>query len=242
MTLTVKGGILISVKKFKETKMLNIKGAIFDCDGTLVDSLGFWEILYTKIGETFFSGKDFKPAPADDKAMRTQSIYYLGDVLHNNYGIGENSESVSEWAKGMLQWYYREVVELKAGVRELLSHMKEQGIKMCIASASEAEDIRFILDRHGILDYFEAIVSCTSVGAGKDKPDVFFEAEKVLGTPHEATWVFEDSLLAIETSKKAGFKVAGAYDKHGFGREEAKKLSDFYVDLGESFLKLLPLI
>jgi HAD superfamily hydrolase (TIGR01509 family) len=218
---------------------MNIKGAIFDCDGTLVGSLGFWEAFYTKAGEHFFGDPDFKVDPADDRAMRTQSVYYLSELMHNKYGMGESVEALCVWTSDLLGWYYDEVVELKKGVRELLAYLKSRNVRMCIASASEADAIRRVLGRHHVLHYFEDIISCTKVGAGKDKPDVFFAAEKFLGTKRNETWVFEDSVLAIETAKSAGFPVVGVYDACTFGQEQAQALSDAYVAKGGSFAELI---
>ena len=219
---------------------MDIKGAIFDCDGTLIDSLGFWDIFYKKIGEVFFGGREFLPEPADDKAMRTQPVSFLGKLLHEKYGVAENPQALIGWTLDLFAWYYREIVELKAGVKEFLAHLKQQGIPMCIASAAETSLIKLVLGKHDVLDYFEDIISCTAVGAGKDKPDVFLAAEKFLGTPHAETWVFEDSLLAIETAKKAGFPVVGVYDAHTFGQDRARTLSDEYIEDKDSFARLIP--
>ena len=219
---------------------MKITGAIFDCDGTLVDSLGFWDIFYDKIGEAFFNGAPFSVSPEDDKAMRTQAVGFLAKLMHEKYGVAESVQAMVDWCLGLFAWFYREVVELKPGVKELLSQLRENGVRICIASAAERDMIELVLGKHGILGYFEGIVSCTEVGAGKDKPDVFLAAEKFLGTDHESTWVFEDSLLAIQTAKGAGFKLAGIYDKHTFGQDEARKLCDLYVEDGGSFADLIP--
>ena len=219
---------------------MKIKGAIFDCDGTLIDSLGFWRIFYEMFGERYFNDKSFWPAEEDDHAMRTQNTEFLGRLLHSKYGVGENAEEIRDWFYDRLGWYYNEVVQLKPGVRELLEHLKCLGVKMCIASASEIDMVKGILRRHGVLDYFSDVVSCTEAGAGKDKPDVFLLAEKRLGTPHGETFVFEDSTLAIQTAKKAGFPVVGVYDANTFGQNIAKESADLYVDNGSSFVAILP--
>lgn len=221
---------------------MNVKGAIFDCDGTLVNSLGFWEVYYEKVGKELCDGKPFIPSPEDDKSMRTQNVYFLGKIMHGKYGLLGSEEEIVNWTLDVFEWYYREVVELKSGVREFLSHLKSKGIKMCIASAAERRFIVQVLEKHNVFNYFSGIVSCTDVGAGKDKPDVFIAAEKFLGTPHESTWIFEDSLLAIETAKKANFKVVGVYDACSFGQERAKELSDEYIGNGGSFTELIPKI
>ena len=221
---------------------MKITGAIFDCDGTLVDSLGFWEMFYKRIGDRFFGGNKFTARAEDDKAMRTQPVSFLAKVLHTGYGIGGSEAELEEWFLELCQEYYSTVVELKAGVRELLSHLKSRGVKMCIASASEKHLIELVLSRHGVLNYFETIVSCTEIGAGKDKPDVFLAAKQILGTPHSETYVFEDSVLAIETAKAANFPVVGVYDCHTFGQDRARELSDEYIDDSESFTRLIPKI
>jgi beta-phosphoglucomutase-like phosphatase (HAD superfamily) len=125
-------------------------------------------------------------------------------------------------------------------VRELLAYWKVQGVKMCVATASEIYMVKKILERHGVLQYFEGIVSCTEVGAGKDKPDVFFAAQRFLGTPQEQTWVVEDSALAIETAKNAGFPTIGVYDVNGVKQARAKELSDIFLEDGASFDTLIP--
>ena len=221
---------------------MNIKGAIFDCDGTLVDSLGFWKYFYINIGDAYCNGVPFTPTATDDKAMRTMVMRDVANLMHKNYGIAQSAQALEKFSLALLEKYYVEVVELKPGVRELLEHLKKCGVRMCVASASEQYLVKLILTRHNIIDYFEDVIACSAVGAGKDKPDVFFAAEKFLGTSHDSTWVFEDSPLAIETAKSAGFKVAAIYDQNTPYQERIKEISDEYVGEGESFTKLLPKI
>ena len=218
---------------------MKIKGAIFDCDGTLVDSLGFWGIFYEMLGERYFNDKSFWPRAEDDHAMRTQNTEFLGRTLHTKYGAGESAEEIRDWFYDRFGWYYDNVVPLKPGVRELLAYWKAQNVKMCVATASEIEMVKKILQRHGVWEYFEGIVSCTEVGAGKDKPDVFFAAQNFLGTPREQTFVVEDSALAVETAQKAGFPVVGIYDENGVEQEKTRALSDIFLEDGASFGELI---
>ena len=221
---------------------MKIMGAIFDCDGTLIDSLGFWELFYKRIGELYFGGKEFFPDPEDDRTMRTQNIAFLAHLMHEKYGIAESADEIANLCVHFFEWYYGEIVELKPGARELLSHLAGKGIKMCIASAAEKVLIELVLSRHDVLKYFDGIISCSDIGAGKDRPDVFLAAEKFLGTSHGETFVFEDSLLAIRTAKNAGFPVVGIYDALSFGQDAARELCDVYIENGGSFAELIPLI
>ena len=221
---------------------MNIKGAIFDVDGTLINSLIFWDDFYKRLKRDYFEGREFYIDPNHDRRFRTQPEAKVAEMLHEIYGLGKDSAEMLNYFKSLCFYYYKEVVELKAGVRELLTHLKEKGIKMCIATASELEYLKITFEKHGIGDYFEGIVCCSEVGAAKDKPDVFLAAEKFLGTPHEETWVFEDSLLAIETSKKAGFKVVGIYDECAPGCDKIQSVADEFIGKGDSFADLIPKI
>ena len=83
------------------------------------------------------------------------------------------------------------------------------------------------------------ILSCDEVGKGKDKPDIYLLALEKLGTKFEETWVFEDSHVAVNTAHNIGLKTVGIYDKYNFGHEEIKRISDIYIDDGETMRKLM---
>ena len=221
---------------------MNIKGAIFDVDGTLINSLIFWDDFYKRLEQDYFKDREFVFDTELDKKFRTNPERIVAKLLHEHYGIGKDADEMLKYFKELCFYYYRNIVELKAGVKELLEHLKQNGVKMAIATASELEYIKITFERHGIGEYFDHIVCCSEVGASKDKPDVFFEAERRLGTPHESTWIFEDSLLALQTSKNAGFKTVGIYDECAPGCDIVHTLSDEYIGKGDSFTSLIPKI
>lgn len=218
---------------------MNFKGVIFDMDGTLIDSLGFWEVLWKKLGEKYLNDKNFRPTDTDEKCVRTMTLEGAMNLIHKNYGIGKTHFEISDFARDLLEWFYKETVKLKDGAYEYLEYLERIGIKMCIASATKPELIKLALDNCKIKKFFQEIISCEDVGKGKDEPDVFLEALKYLGTELSQTVVIDDSLTAIKTSEKAGFLTVGVYDKNNFGHEEMKKIADEFVDNGESLLKLI---
>ncbi|MBE7034200.1 MAG: HAD family phosphatase [Ruminococcaceae bacterium] len=220
--------------------MINkIKGAIFDMDGTLVDSLIFWEYLWDHFGKTFFDGEKFHPTDEEDKAIRTMTIGDAMRYLYSIYRFGESADKLAQLGTDMLGEFYEERAKLKCGVTEFLEHCKNRNIKMCVASASEKEYVKSVLSHLGIDKYFSGFFSCSEIGKGKDEPDVYLLALEHLGTKKEETCIFEDSLTAIKTAKKIGIKTVAIYDKYNYGQEEMKKIADEYVDDGETLLKLL---
>ena len=218
---------------------MNVKAAIFDMDGTLVDSLSFWGVLWSFLGERFLNDKSFRPSAEDDKKVRTLVFSDAMELIHNKYGLGNSAEELLQLANCSMKDFYSNSVELKRGVREFLDYCLEHGTKMCIASATAPEFIDIALKRCGIEKYFLKIFSCGSIGKGKDKPDIFLQAREFLGTKAEDTWVFEDSLVAIKTAAAIGMPTVGIYDAYNYGQDEIREIAAEYIDDGESLLKLI---
>lgn len=216
-----------------------IKGAIFDMDGTLIDSLFVWEILWERFGQKFLNGEKFAISKEDDKAVRTMTLRDAMAYLHKVYTIGKDGEELLLEAEEILADFYANTVQLKDGVREFLEHCKKQNIPMCIASATDMRLLSLALTHTDIQKYFSHIVSCAEIGKGKDKPDIYLKAAEVLGTPIEETWVFEDSHVAIETAAGIGMKTVGIYDRNNFDHEKIEKIATVYIAEGETMRKIL---
>lgn len=215
-------------------------GAIFDFDGTLADSLGFWDDFWVRLGRHFGRGEGYAPPPDLERRSRTSSMPEMAAMVHSEEGIGESADEVLAFILSEVRDYYRTRTRLKDGVREFLLALRERGIPLCLASATSRPELLFGVECFGIADLFDRILSCSEVGRGKDAPDVFLEALRTLGTPLAETYVFEDSLLALKTARDAGFRTVGIYDSHAHGTEEAARLADHYVGEGETLLSLLP--
>ncbi len=218
---------------------MNIKSAIFDMDGTLVDSLFFWDVFWDIISKKYLDGKKFAPTPEDDKHMRTSPFAKAMNLLHENYGIGKNGEDLLQTMVEALGEFYAKDVELKDGVKEFLDYLQSKGIKMCIASATSPDLIKVALEHCGIDKYFSKLFSCGELGVGKDKPDIYILAKNYLGTEISDTCVFEDSLVAIETAVKLGMPTVGIYDKNNPGQDRIKEIATEYIADGETLLKLV---
>ena len=76
------------------------------------------------------------------------------------------------------------------------------------------------------------------MGKGKEEPDIFLLASEFLGEKTEETWVFEDSLTAIETATSIGMPTVGIYDQYNYGQDRIKEIATEYVAAGETLLKL----
>lgn len=218
---------------------MQMKAVIFDMDGTLIDSLMIWDVLWSKLGETYLNNKDFRPSKEDDKAVRTLTAKDAMSLIHKKYNIGKSGEELLNFSNRIIIDFYSNTVMLKTGVREFLEYCKERGVKMCLATATAPDLLYIALERCDIAKYFLKIFSCGDIGKGKEHPDIFLLAQNFLGEKIEDTWVIEDSLVAIETATKAGFSTVGIYDQFNYGQEKIKEISTVYIEQGETLLKLI---
>ena len=206
-----------------------ISGAIFDMDGTLVDSLVIWDTFWREISRRYLDGSPYKPDEHTEREMRTHVLVDSMKIFHENTGIGASDEEIIELGRDIFYRFYRDDVGLKPGVYEFLQYLKSRGVKMCIASATAPDQVRVVLEKCGIADLMEGVISCTDTGIGKEEPDVFIRAHKFLGTPKDETWVFEDSIVALDSATRADFNTVGIYDKYGFDLDRLEALSTVYL-------------
>ncbi|MBE6634932.1 MAG: HAD family phosphatase [Ruminococcaceae bacterium] len=221
-------------KEFVKT----IKYAIFDMDGTLADSLGFWEAFWPELGKQYMNNPSFRADAEVDRAVRTVTMNASAVMIQKAYLNDVSPEEIYSFCNKMIDYYYNNKVDMKTGVPEFLEYMRSRGVKMCIASATEPRFLHALLKKCALAEYFEDVVSCTDVGAGKEKPDVFLEALRRLGGNIEDACVFEDSFVALETAKKAGFKTVGIYDKNNYGQDRLKAAADVYMGEGDVYYDL----
>lgn len=201
--------------------------AIFDMDGTLVDSMGFWN----RLADEFLARRGFPPLPPE---LQEESIALTMEGTANlfirAYGLPETPEQICAEVNGLMEEHYRTDVPLKPGAAAFLERMKAAGFKMCVASSTAPALIDICLRRLGVRDYFEFLLSCEEVGEGKNRPTVYLEAARQLGGGPENTVIFEDILVAAQTAKAAGFSLCVIYDVNSDAEQaQLKTLADCYI-------------
>ena len=200
--------------------------AIFDMDGTLVDSMAYWRDL----AKEYLTSKGVTEGLTSIiEEIRTMTMTESAQLFVDTFSLEGTAESVADEMNEMMNNHYKTDIPLKKGVKEYIELLYKKGVKMCVASATAEDLMEACLTRLGIAKYFEFMLSCETVGAGKSKPDVYFESAKRLGAKAEDIAVYEDAIYAIETAKKAGFYVVGVYDEAEKKQDKVKELSDTYV-------------
>ena len=205
---------------------MRMRGAIFDVDGTLLDSMSIWD----SIGETYLRSIGYEPRENLNETFKNMSLHQAARYYQTEYGVTLNVSEIIAGVNAMLERYYRFEAPLKPGAAELLGWLREKGVKLCVATATDRYLVEAALERCGVLPCFGAIFTCNEVGCGKDEPRIFEEALRFLETERAETVVFDDVLYAIRTAKKAGFPVAAVYDSHEKAQTQVRALADVYLN------------
>lgn len=190
---------------------MNKKFAIFDMDGTLVDSMNYWNNLIFEFLET---KKISNISQSVIEKINIMTMRESANLFINEFGVEGTVESVLGEMENLMYEHYKKHVSLKSGVKEYLEYLHNQNVKMCVASSTNKSLVDFCLKELGIREYFDFILSCETIGIGKNKPDIYYEAIKKFKTTPSETIVYEDAFYAIITAKNAGFYVAGVYDEN----------------------------
>ena len=200
-----------------------ILGAIFDVDGTLVDSMGMW----ADATEWIFAHYGAQMPEGYFERAESLALKEVCREAHEDFGLAGSTDEVYEAVCAHVRDCYAHSVAAHPHAREFLAELAAAGIAIVAASSTPVREYRVALEAHGMLGYFRDLVSTEDVGGrDKDFPDVYLEAMRRLGldpadeAARAQVWVFEDAPFGVRTARKAGFEVAGIMTGHDGRREE----------------------
>lgn len=213
-------------------------GVVFDCDGTLIDSMDAWAKLQADLvrraGATL--------TKADSDIIATLSIPECALFFHERFGLAESGQAVEDMISQSMLDYYRTRAQAYKGALAFVQALGERGVHMSVASSSPQAYLQAGLSRCGFYPYFDAVVSVDDVGESKRSPAVWHRARKLMGTPLAQTWGVEDSAYALHTLRQAGYRTLGVYNSKTSGIYEEfvqcadHVLSDFEGACADTFL------
>lgn len=215
-------------------------GVIFDCDGTLLDSMEVWH----GIDATLARNANVEFTRDDQDFLTAATLEECADYSHNKLGIGSSPEDVIEMIRDEMRRYYTFDATLKPGVREFIEGLDAAGVPMSVASSTSSDLLIAGMKCTGLDCIMRAVVSTDDVNAAKRFPDVYNAARDAMGTKTGFTWGVEDALYAIRTLNGAGYNTLAIYDSDIAGtledlsREADKVITSFTNITAEQFLEL----
>lgn len=209
------------------------KGAIFDLDGTLFDSMGIW----LNVDLAFFERRSIEMPDDYQECIKDMHFKPMAEYTKERFNLPDDIHDImNEWCELCFEEYEKRV-PLKYGAKKYLEYLKNCGIKIAFATANTAELSEVCLKNNKIFDLFDAHAYLHETSKNKNEPDIFLLACERLGLKSQECIVFEDILPAILGAKKGGFDTCGVYDKFSEkDTAEIKANSDYYI---KSFYELL---
>ena len=202
-----------------------LKSLIFDFDGTLFDSMFIWDTA----GEVYLRSIGKEPEADLQKVLKPMSLLQSAQYIREEYQIPLSVEEIMDGVNRTVEGFYFHTVEPKPGVIAFLEELHRRNIKMCIATATDRYQVEAALQRCKMRHFFSEIFTCTEVGSGKDKPEIFRKAMEHLQTDRSTTAVVEDAYHAVHTAKQDCFRVVGVYDCHESRQQELISLVDVFL-------------
>ncbi len=202
---------------------MSIEAAIFDCDGTLLDSINMWESI-----QVFLMEKVDGELSEDDLRHITRStIEEIGEFFHTQHAVGKSGPDVVRMIDRIAIKHFTHEARPCAGALELVKGLYDLGIPMAVASASPQRFLDLGLASTGFAPYFQEILSVEVVGQSKRSPAIFTYAADCLGADPRVCCGVEDSVYALHTLRDAGFQTLAVYSSPSSGSiEELSRVAD----------------
>ena len=206
--------------------MQKIKAAVFDLDGTLLDSMYVWD----KVDSDFFEKRGITPPPDYIAETCTMTINEIAVYTKNQFDLPEPPEKlVDEWIS-MAEAEYKQNVQLKDGAKEFLLYVKEKGLKMGVLTSLSSELAVPALMRCGVYDLFDTVVSTNDSGVAKNREAAYKNVAGLLGVNTQNCIFFDDTHTAVKTAKMAGMVTVGVFEKTSPEIQKTiQETADFYI-------------
>ncbi|MGI6198319.1 MAG: HAD family hydrolase [Candidatus Cloacimonadaceae bacterium] len=189
---------------------MRYQAIIFDLDGTLIDSMQLWRQV-----DVEFLTKRGIDVPADlfDNIPGGNGFIQTALYFKERFGLDDSVESIMDEWTDMVGKHYSSDVKLKEGVYDLLQTIRENGIKIGLATSNSLHLAQTVLQANGVLSWFSAFSTGDMELRGKPYPDIFLNCAKLLGVEPEACLAVEDTLTGVQAAKAAGMRTFAIFDE-----------------------------
>lgn len=187
-----------------------IKYAIWDLDGTLLDSLDMWLTLARRYLEL----QGIQRIPDDlEVIVDAMSLEESADYLKKEFELPDDREQIMEQFMALVRRRYAEEIPFFSKARQKVLELYENGCRMCLLTTTEAECAHAALIRGGICHCFEKIYTCSDLGMNKRGPEIYQKTCEWMGFEPSETMIYEDAGYAVKSAMESGCQVTDVSKK-----------------------------
>lgn len=204
----------------------NTEAALFDLDGTVIDSMWIWK----NIDEEYFERCQIDLPPDYQKQIEGLSFYETAVYTHDHYIPWLSIQKLMDDWNEMAYEHYSNIVKPKDFIGDLLEYLKKKNIKLGIATSNSRILCHATLKNNGLFEYFDSIITGEVKGAGKPFPDVYINSARAIGVTCDKCLVFEDVVNGIIAGKDAGMRTVAVHDDYSaYQWDEKCRIADYNI-------------
>ena len=204
-----------------------IKAAIFDVDGTILDSMPYW----INAADEYLDRLNIPHPEGIGQTFLSMNMEEGAEYIRSHYLPHLTMKQLLDGIVDVMTDAYTNRVVPKTGAIEFMRQLRANGIPIVIATATDRRMLLGGLKRLGITELVDDILTCSECQTTKSKPDIFLRAAEKLGTAPNETVVFEDALYAVNTAVNAGFVVVAIEDESSRkDRQTIRDIAAYYIE------------
>ena len=186
-----------------------MKAALFDMDGTLIDSMPHWR----RMSYEYVLSRGIRPTEAEKAEMRQLSGMRIAQWMTERYGIEGDYEALSRAACAGMERIYAAGVEPKPGARAYLRRLGARGVLRAVVTATPARLALIALNGADLVRDLDLIVTTDMTGGWKGEAAFWQRMLDMTGVPAEQAILFEDSLYAVQAAAPLGIRSVAIADE-----------------------------
>ena len=198
---------------------------VFDLDGTLVDSMPYFTKGILSIADE--AGLEYDGTLI--KILTPLGYVKGAEYYVNELGVKDTVENIVAKIQSRLLYEYSNNIFTKPYVKEYLTGLYEQGARMFVLTASPHSVTDVCLKHNGVYDLFETVWSVEDFELSKSDTRIFYKVADAIGCKPCDVHYFDDSLIALENAKKAGYVTYGVYDAQS--AQELERMKNELADV-----------
>lgn len=191
---------------------MSLKAVLFDMDGVIVDT----EPLHRKAYFKTFNELEIEVSEDLYTSFTGASTKRVCETLINEFNLNHTHEGIANIKRTYFKDYFYndDDFDLIPGVKKLIEHYHENGIRLILASSATMMTINMVFEKFGLAKYFSGKISGADLKESKPHPEVFLLAAEMAGEPVENCMVIEDSTNGILAAHRANIFCAAYKSEH----------------------------